>query len=74
MSNSIERLYPVASSDDRNIWACLLTNEGYLRGVLTLYYSLLKSGTKYPFYVIYTDVRRLRSSNWLNLDTRTTGA
>jgi hypothetical protein len=41
----------------KKVWACLLTNEGYLRGVLTLHYSLVKSGTKYPFYVIYTDVK-----------------
>jgi len=40
----------------KRIWGCLLTNIGYLRGVLTLYYSLIRSGTKYPFYVIYTEV------------------
>jgi hypothetical protein len=41
---------------EKRIWACLLTNKGYLRGVLTLYYSLVRSRTKYPFYVIYTEV------------------
>ena len=53
---STEQLYPVHNLQEKKVWACLLTNEGYLRGVLTLYYSLVKSRTKYPFYVIYTDV------------------
>jgi hypothetical protein len=57
MSRSSQGLYPSNNgSGSRKIWACLLTNEGYLRGALTLYYSLIKSGTKYPFYIIYTDV------------------
>jgi hypothetical protein len=57
MSRSSQGLYPsYEGSEPRKIWACLLTNEGYLRGVLTLYYSLIKSGTNYPFYVIYPDV------------------
>ena len=51
------QLYPVVKHGEKRIWACLLTNEGYLRGVLTLYYSLVKSRTKFPFYVIYTEVR-----------------
>ena len=41
---------------EKRVWGCLLTNIGYLRGVLTLYYSLIRSGTKYPFYVFYTEV------------------
>lgn len=40
----------------KKAWVSLVTNEAYLRGALTLSFSLLKSGTKYPFYVIYTDV------------------
>lgn len=50
-------MYSAHNSGATKIWACLLTNEGYLRGVLTLHYSLVKAGTKYPFYVMYTDVR-----------------
>ena len=57
MADRTSQLYPVVNPGETRIWACLLTNEGYLRGVLTLYYSLVKSGTRYPFYVIYTEVR-----------------
>jgi hypothetical protein len=44
------------SESSNKAWVTLLTNEGYLRGVLALSYSLRKSDTAYPFYVIYTDV------------------
>lgn len=47
----------------KRVWGCLLTNIGYLRGVLTLYYSLIRSGTKYPFYVIYTEVTIILESH-----------
>ena len=40
----------------KKIWASLLTNEGYVRAVLTFHHSLVKSGTKYPFYAIVTEV------------------
>ena len=55
-TQSRSELYPSHNTNEKKIWACLLTKEGYLRGVLTLYYSLVKCETKYPFYVIYTDV------------------
>src|SRR5271163_535698 len=68
-------LYHAHDAQEKKVWACLLTNEGYLRGVLTLYYSLYKTGTKYPFYVIYTDVscqtrggaeiRHLNNARWM---------
>jgi len=49
-------MYTAHDPHEKRVWACLLTNEGYLRGVLTLYYSLVTSGTKHPFYVVYTEV------------------
>ena len=57
-------IYPAADPASKKVWACLLTNEAYLRGVLTLYYSLVRTGTKYPFYVIYTEVRYYVTGCW----------
>lgn len=37
-----------------HVWTTLLTNTKYLPGLLALEYSLRKSGTKYPFLVLYT--------------------
>lgn len=37
------------------IWATLITNSGYLPGVLTLDYSLKKLGSSYPLIALYTD-------------------
>ena len=59
MNISVTQLYPSHDKNTKKIWACLLTNDKYLRGVLTLYYSLIKSNTKYPFYIMYTDVNLL---------------
>jgi hypothetical protein len=42
-TQSRSALYPSHNTDEKKIWACLLTNEDYLRGVLTLYYSLVTS-------------------------------
>ena len=52
-------VYRLHKPESKRIWACLLTNERYLRGVLTLHFSLIKVQTKHPFYVMYTDVRIL---------------
>jgi hypothetical protein len=64
--------YPASDPALKKVWACLLTNESYLRGVLTLYYSLVRTGTKYPFYVIYTEVRYF-CSEMLTADFGTEG-
>src|SRR5579871_5657837 len=53
----------------KRVWGCLLTNIGYLRGVLTLYYSLIRSGTTYPFYVFYTEVTRPLREFYANRET-----
>ena len=37
------------------MWASLITNTGYLPGLLTLHHSLQKVGTKYPFVALYTE-------------------
>lgn len=37
------------------MWTTLITNAAYLPGVLTLEYSLRRSGSKYPLVVLYTD-------------------
>ena len=38
-----------------SVWTTLITNTAYLSGLLTLDYSLKKSGTKYPLVALYTD-------------------
>ncbi|KAK9476650.1 nucleotide-diphospho-sugar transferase [Lipomyces japonicus] len=40
--------------DSPKVWTTLLTNTKYLPGLLALEYSLRRSGTKYPFLVLYT--------------------
>ena len=42
-------------SDTPRVWTTLITNTKYLSGLLTLDYSLKKSGTKYPLVALYTD-------------------
>ena len=37
-----------------NVFLTVLSSDEYLLGVLTLYKSLVKTGTKYPFYVAIT--------------------
>ncbi|KAL3454067.1 nucleotide-diphospho-sugar transferase [Aspergillus insuetus] len=37
------------------VWTTLITNTDYLSGLLTLEFSLRKSGSKYPLLVLYTD-------------------
>lgn len=48
---------PDASRGTRatKVWTTLITNAAYLPGVLTLEYSLRRSGSKYPLVVLYTD-------------------
>lgn len=36
------------------VWACLLSGENYLPGLLTLNYSLKQSGSKYSLLVLHT--------------------
>src|SRR5437660_1320817 len=37
------------------VWTVLITNTAYLPGLLTLEYSLRRSGTQYPLVALYTD-------------------
>lgn len=37
------------------VWTTLITNTAYLKGLLTLEYSLRKVGSKYPLVALYTD-------------------
>ncbi|KAI9934077.1 hypothetical protein AWENTII_000443 [Aspergillus wentii] len=37
------------------VWTTLITNTAYLPGLLTLEFSLRRSGSKYPLLVLYTD-------------------
>lgn len=37
------------------VWTALVTNLSYLTGLLTLDYSLKKSGSKYPLVALFTD-------------------
>ncbi|TLD27999.1 glycosyltransferase family 8 protein [Venturia nashicola] len=39
----------------KRVWTTLITNTDYLPGLLTLEYSLKKSGSKYPLVALYTD-------------------
>ena len=40
---------------DTVVWTSLITNTKYLSGLLTLDYSLKKSGSAYPLIALYTD-------------------
>lgn len=40
--------------DSDKVWTCLITNNDYLPGLLTLHYSLLKVKSQYPFVALYT--------------------
>ncbi|KAK4234486.1 glycosyl transferase [Achaetomium macrosporum] len=40
--------------DSEKIWACLVTNESYLRGLLTLAFSLRRVHSRYPLVALYT--------------------
>lgn len=42
-------------TDSKKVWTTLITNTAYLSGLLTLDYSLKKSGSKYPLVALYTD-------------------
>ncbi|KAL2405804.1 hypothetical protein ABEF95_002715 [Exophiala dermatitidis] len=39
----------------KRVWTTLITNTDYLSGLLTLDYSLKKTGSKYPLIALYTD-------------------
>lgn len=41
-------------NNEKRTWLTLLTNDGYLYGVVGLYFSLQEVGTKYPFHCIVT--------------------
>lgn len=43
------------SSEPKRVWTSLITNTKYLSGLITLDYSLKKSGSKYPLIALYTD-------------------
>ncbi|KAK4158537.1 nucleotide-diphospho-sugar transferase [Chaetomidium leptoderma] len=40
--------------DSDKIWACLITNDSYLPGLLTLAFSLRRVGSKYPLVALHT--------------------
>ncbi|KAK2806651.1 hypothetical protein FQN51_006617 [Onygenales sp. PD_10] len=46
---------PARDSAPKKVWTTLITNTAYLPGLLTLDYSLKKSGSKYPLLALYTD-------------------
>jgi len=39
----------------KKVWTTLITNTKYLSGLLTLDYSLKKTGSSYPLVALYTD-------------------
>ncbi|DAA78639.1 TPA_exp: Uncharacterized protein A8136_2424 [Trichophyton benhamiae CBS 112371] len=41
--------------ESKKVWTALVTNLSYLTGLLTLDYSLKKSGSKYPLVALFTD-------------------
>ncbi|RPA82401.1 glycosyl transferase family protein, partial [Ascobolus immersus RN42] len=45
----------MAAVEGDKVYTSLLTNLKYLPGLLTLEFSLRKTGSKYPFLVLYTD-------------------
>ncbi|KAF8858938.1 nucleotide-diphospho-sugar transferase [Acephala macrosclerotiorum] len=42
-------------TESKKVFTTLITNTNYLAGLLTLDYSLKKSGSKYPLVALYTD-------------------
>lgn len=46
---------PERVTDSRRVWTTLITNTAYLSGLITLSYSLRKSGSAYPLVALYTD-------------------
>ncbi|KAE9966622.1 hypothetical protein BLS_006888 [Venturia inaequalis] len=46
---------PTPVVDSKRVWTTLITNTDYLPGLLTLDFSLKKSGSKYPLVALYTD-------------------
>lgn len=50
------------------VWATLITNEKYLPGLLTLAYSLQRSGTKYPLVALH--IESTPTSTLAELDAR----
>ncbi|MCJ1484098.1 hypothetical protein MMC06_004266 [Schaereria dolodes] len=46
---------PTRVVDSKKVWTTLITNTKYLSGLLTLDYSLKRSGSKYPLIALYTD-------------------
>lgn len=44
-----------AATESKKVWTTLITNLAYLKGLLTLDYSLKKQGSKYPLVALYTD-------------------
>ena len=42
-------------SSSKKVWTSLITNTKYLSGLLTLAYSLNKTGSKYPLVALYTE-------------------
>jgi len=44
-----------SASEPKRVWTTLITNTKYLSGLITLDYSLKKSGSKYPLVALYTD-------------------
>ncbi|KAJ5405823.1 CAZyme family GT8 [Penicillium sp. CMV-2018d] len=42
--------------DSSKVWTTLITNTAYLPRFLTLDYSLKRVGSKYPIFVLYTDL------------------
>ncbi|CCH44374.1 hypothetical protein BN7_3937 [Wickerhamomyces ciferrii] len=57
----IEKIDPsqniIKNSDIKHsrVWTTLITNTKYLTGLLTLNYSLQKTGSKYPLVALYTE-------------------
>lgn len=45
---------PSDKANKSSVWTCLITNNDYLPGLLTLHYSLLKVKSQYPFVALYT--------------------
>ncbi|KAK2820047.1 hypothetical protein FQN49_007773 [Arthroderma sp. PD_2] len=53
---------------EKRVWTALVTNLSYLTGLLTLDYSLKRSGSRYPLVALYTDT--LPSEGLATLEAR----
>ncbi|KAF3024149.1 hypothetical protein E8E14_007260 [Neopestalotiopsis sp. 37M] len=54
-AETVNQFGPATIKSTKKVWVSLITKSSYLPGLLTLDYSLKKTGSKYPLVALYTD-------------------